>query len=220
MVKIHTKLVIDIETGAVLEDVYCSYAGPLALCDRAAQASAKDASKTAGGAAATYGAEAGGLQTTLVPTLERDITNAPGFDPIGLGDMKTEAEATSAGALGASREGSRLRAIRTGNPAATGSEEVAMAGETARAGGSALQRILAKNAELKATQREGAIKGMEGLIGEDIKGQAEQADVQQTAIKNQIEAGKTGWLQNALAIAKTGADLTNAYSGLVDAYRR
>lgn len=44
--RITTKIVVSMLTGEILEHEYFDYDGPLALCDRAAQAAAKSAAGT------------------------------------------------------------------------------------------------------------------------------------------------------------------------------
>ncbi len=216
--RIYTKIVWDCD-GTLLESESCEYTGDIALCDRAAQSAANQARKTAEGQAGTYGATAQGIEGDIVPRLENEAqSGGPGYGPIGLGDMETEAIQTGAGASGAATERARLSAIRTGNRAGVGAVTAAGAGESARATGGALQAILAKNAQLKAQQREQANQELVGLVGEDIKGQGMEAGLVPEDINASVNAGKSGWLQNTLATIATltgsGKDTGAAYKSL------
>ena len=173
-----------------------SYQGPLVLCDRALQAAADNARETASGQAGNYGGAGQGIQANLVPRLETQATNPEGFGPFGLADMQTAAEQTAAGATGAAKEEARLRAMRTGNAAGVGATTAAAAGEGARATGSAVQSILAKNAELKANQQDTANKELAGIMGEDYKAQGEEAGLIPEDINAAIKSKSVGWMQD------------------------
>lgn len=198
--KVWTELVVDIETGKVSRETFYEYSGPVALCDRALQQQATQAAKTATGTAAGYGAEAGGIQGNLVPRLESWAVNPPGYNPMDLAMMETGAGETAAANTGSAQQAMRLRAMRTGNVAGLGAGEAAAAGEGARASGSALQSILAKNAELKSRQQSEANRGLEGILGEDIRGQVANAGLVPEDINAGVNAGKVGWLQNMTQI--------------------
>lgn len=197
--RVYTRILFD-WTGNILESDSYEYHGPISRCDRALNAQAQQAGKAATGTAANYGAEGNAIQGSLVPRLERQAENPQGYGAFGLGQMETGAEQSAAGATGAANERMRLNAIRTGNGAGLGAGEAAAAGEGARASGSALQGILAKNAELKASQQQQANTGLQGILGEDIKGQTSNASLVPEDINAGVNADKVGWVQNMTEI--------------------
>ena len=194
--KIHTRIIVDMQTGEVLLDEFYEYSGPLALCDRSLQSQATQAANTASQTAGNYGAGAAGIQANLVPRLEREAVNPPGYGSFGLGEMETANQETAAGATGSAQEAAKLRSMRTGNAAGLGAIEAGGAGAGARASGSALQSILAKNAELKANQMSEANRGLGGILGEDIRGNIGAEGLVPEDIKAGVAAGNSGWLQN------------------------
>jgi hypothetical protein len=216
--KIHTKTTWDIETGKVLFDSFYLYSGPLALCDRALTQQAQQAESTAAGTAAGYGAQAAGIQGSIVPRLESYAAgNTPGYGPFGLSEMETAAEQTGAGATGAAQERSRLRAMRTGNAAGLGATDVASAGEGARATGGALQSILANNAKLKESQQEMANRSLSGILGEDIGAQTAEAGLVPEDIKTEMAATQSdpwaGWMKQFGDVVGIGGNVAKGILG-------
>ncbi len=208
--RIHNCTIFDIESGAVLYDSAEDYQGPLALCDRALQQAADEARTTASGQAGNYGGAGQAVQANLVPRLEKEAVTPEGFGPFGVAEMKTAAEQTGAAASGAAKEEARLRAMRTGNAAGVGATTAAAAGEGARATGSMLQGILAKNAELKANQQDAANKELAGIMGQDYQAQGEEAGLVPRNIEQGLAAGRQGWLQNTEGVIKTLSDIGKA----------
>lgn len=211
-VKIYTRVVCDIETGAVLEAEGYEYSGPVALCDRSitsqANASARGANATAGG----YGSEAGSMFSTVQPTVQRWAQgNTPGYGAMGLGNMLTAAQSAAAGARGAGEEKASLLAQRTGNLAALPASQTATAEATARALGSATQNILAKNAALKEHQQEMGLNEGGNLFGTAGKLQEGALGLQNEFLKTGVASDQAGWLQNAMGlIAASGKAMGGA----------
>lgn len=216
--RVHTKVVVDIETGRVIEDDCQEYPDdlPLALCDRSIQAGAGQAGKTAGTDAGGYQSQADAAYGAGAPTMFRWAGGqTPGFGAIGLADMQNAAMSSAAAARGAGEETARLRAMRTGNAAALPAEQTAAAAGAARAGGSALQNILAKNAMLKEHQQEVGLRGTMGLYGAAGKQQLGEQELQNQLMRTQLQAGRSGWLQNMMGLmAAGGAGATGAGSFL------
>ena len=100
--------------------------------------------------------------------------------------------------------------MRTGNAAGLGAIEAGGAGAGARASGSALQSILAKNAELKANQMSEANRGLGGILGEDIRGNIGAEGLVPEDIKTAVGAGQAGWLQNLYGGVNSIANLIKA----------
>ena len=86
--------------------------------------------------------------------------------------------------------------MRSGNPAGLGAGQAASAEGGARAAGGALNSILAKNAEMKATQQQQGNAGLANVMGQDIHGQVSNAGLVREDIHAGTAADQTGWLQN------------------------
>src|SRR5487761_2105730 len=185
------------ETGAALECISFDYSGPVALCDRTLVNQAQNAATTASTTAGRYGAGASDIYSNVVPTLERYTTTPPGYQPLDLATMKTEAQSGAAATSGKIAQEAKLRAMRTGNAAGVGSEEVAGAEAGARVGGGAVQDILAQNAKLKEMQRQQAFGGLENIYGQNVSG---ELGAQEVVPKDISEATRAGWLQNLTGI--------------------
>ena len=200
--KVHTKTVWDMETSCVVEDQFYHYEGPVALCDRSLTARGKEAQDQAQQAAGRYGGEAAQTYGAVEPTLQSWTQAPPGYGPMGLATMETGALRASAARTGATQEASRLRAMRTGNEAGLGALEASESEGGARAAGSAVEDILARNEMLKQQQRMAGVKGLSGLYGEGMRGDIGAMNVQPEDIKAATGAENVGWLQNAQRIVQ------------------
>lgn len=165
--RIHTKTVWDIETGNLLEDESYEYSGPMDSCQGGSGIkSGLFANSGQGqGISQRAGANASSLYGTLDPTLTTMATAPQGINPADLAKMKTGAMQTAGGAnAGAVGQGSLLSA-RTKN-AGTADAAIAKSGESA---GQTLSNtnlgIDSANQELKNTQQQAGLKGLEGLYG-------------------------------------------------------
>jgi hypothetical protein len=110
---------------------------------------------------------ANALYGTLAPTLESEIANPTGYNPMDLSKMNTAAEESAGGTqAGATGQGALL-ASRTKNP---GTADAAIA-ESARTAGQDLSQkalgIQTGNARLKEQQRQEGIAGLGGLTNEE-----------------------------------------------------
>lgn len=194
--RVYTRVEIDILSGKVLDACWHEYAGPLALCDRQLTAQGEQAAKGATATAGQLGGQAAGIYGNLVPRLESEAVNPQGFGPFGLAQMETAAESTAAGATGAAQERARLNAMRTNNAAGLGSTEAAAAQGGARAAGSAVQGILAQNAQLKAQQQLEANKQLGGILGEETGAQVQALGIVPKDLESAVAAENVGWVQD------------------------
>ena len=208
--RVWTECEIDIESGKVSRGTSFTYYGPVALCNRSLVNDSEQGIKTANKTAGDYGAAAGQIQADLVPRLEKQAVNPQGFGTFGLGEMETGAEESAAGASGKAKEAMSLNALRSGNAAGLGADQVGAAGETARAGGSAWQSIMSKNAQLKASQQEQANQLESGVLGENIKGQLSAEGLVPEDVKAGADANSTGWVQDLTGGLDAGANLIKA----------
>ena len=216
--RIHTKAVLDIETGRILEDHSYEYSGPLALADRAVQGEAQQAQKTAGQTAAGYGQTAGQIGSNIIPTLERDVNNAPGFSPTQTNAMLVAGEQGAGGATGAVVGQAGLNALRTRNTGATSSVlDDAMQRKAQILSQNALG-VQGKNAELQQQQRAQGLAGLEGLYGTDVGAQLKSMGIQNQDINTQLQAGQEGWLQQGEGVLNSLSGAAKAGAGIAGGY--
>lgn len=203
--RIHTKIVLDMATGAIEHEEGFEYHGPIALCDRSVQSGAGQVATGDKGTAGTFGSQAGSMFNAVGPTISRWAAGeTPGYGSLGLGQMLTSAEATAGAARSAGDEQARLRAMRTGNMASIAPTEAGIAGETGRGLGLAVQNILAKNAMLKEAQQEKGLGLGAGLYGTGGKLQEGALGLSNEALQTQLKAGQAGWLQNLMGLMQAG----------------
>ena len=69
---------------------------------------------------------------------------------------------------------------------------------------------MSASAELK--QQEEAQQGLTGLYGMDVRGQTENAAQQAPDINAEVNANKTGWLQNVM---NSGVDISEMYKNVM-----
>jgi hypothetical protein len=205
--RIHTKTVFQLTDDPYeylpVSDESFDYSGPLALADRSAQAQAKNAANTAGANAADYGATAKGVNTFLQPTLERDVTNPVGFTPTETNNMLVAGEQGAGGATAGIAGAAGLNAMRTRNSGAlSGVLDQAARTKQQQLSENALN-VQNQSAKLAQAKRAAALGGLQGLYGTDVGAQMKSMGIQSDEIKNEIEAGKSGWLQNTMGAIGT-----------------
>jgi hypothetical protein len=189
---------LDIEIGVLPEPSPFKFTGHgMWMADRAAQSQAAVAAKQAGATGADYGASASSIGSTLVPTLTRDINNPTGFSPTEKNNMLVASEQGAGGANAGITGAAGLTANRTRNSSALSSVLDQAARDKSQAlSGNALS-IQNKDAMLAQQKRAAALGGLQGLYGTDVGAQLKSMGIQDQDINTEIEAGKSGWLQNA-----------------------
>lgn len=150
------------------------------------------------------GANASSLYGTLDPTLTTMATVPQGINPADLAKMKTGAMQTAGGAnSGAVGQGSLLSA-RTKN-AGTADAAIAKSGESA---GQTLSNtnlgIDSANQELKNTQQQAGLKGLEGLYGTNESEALGGLNESNMALKNAGDVPNF-WQQYILQAQKSAA---------------
>lgn len=171
--------------------------------DRAAQAQAKSGAATAGEEAGQLFGQGEAERAALFPFLRGELTAQHAFTPTQLNEMLTYAGAGAGGATGAFTGEAELEAARTRNPAGfqAALERSALGRQQALA--KASEGIAAQDVQLTEQNRQRAAEGLAGLYGADIHGALGMMGIQQEAIKNEIEAGKSGWFQNLTSFLET-----------------
>jgi len=221
IMRITTKAVYDMETGQLVEWAGYYYSGPLELADRAAQAATSNISKV-GQAAATnatttaggYGSSAAGIGGTLIPTLTKEATNPQGFNPTDINNMTVAGEQGAGGANSGITGEAALRTARSRN---AGGFSGAL-DQAARVKGQALSAnsvgIQDQNAQLKQKQQQAGISGLQGMYGTDVSAQMkglglvpEDLNASTNAENSNVNAGKSGWLQQGEGVVDTLANV-------------
>lgn len=179
------------------------YDGPLALADRSAVQSQKNLRDTTGTAAATAGGEADTEHGELAPFYGKEMTAEHLFDPSQTSELLTAGMAPAGSELGNVQHEAELQGARTRNASGftKSLQQAARDKMKANAGlseGIAAQDILGA----KQLQQEGAA-GMSNLFKTDQQRQLESLGLEGKAIEGQVEAGKSGWLQNLNETLKT-----------------
>ena len=217
--RVNTKTVIDIASGAILESEGFDYDGPVALCDRGAAAGAATATQGLLGAGQTYTGQAGGLSGYLTPMLEGWASgNAPGYGS-DLGYMQGAAQSTAQAGANQARQGALLNAMRTRNAAGLGLQNVAAASNAGQQQTEAVQNILSQNAQLKAQQQMGAMNMLGSMYGTDVSAGLQGYSAGSQSALNQAKAGQTGWFQNMLGLMGGGAAGAGGAANLINAIK-
>ena len=143
-----------------------------------------------------YGAGAQDIGGMLVPTLKADVTNAPGLGEAGRNAML----GTGLGAAGGAASGivgeEGLRAARSRNVGGSAGVLDEAAREKMRTSAGVGLDVATKDAMLKAQQRAGALKQLEGLYGTDVGAQLKAQSLVPEDIDAWAKANQTGWVQN------------------------
>lgn len=190
------------------------WGGKVALCDRSATSAAKGARDTARDTAATLGSEATGEHSQLQPFFAQEMNAKHGFDPTQTNELLTAALAGSGGAAGSLKGEAELEAARTRNPSGFTKALDEAAREKMKAAAGASEGIAAQDVMgAKALNQAGA-SGMTGLFSHDLSGQLGAMGAENSAIGTQIEAGKSGWLQNLNSTLSTIGGLASPIKAL------
>jgi len=203
-----THVLIDIESGQILDRDRIPYDGPLELCDKAAKNMAKNAANTATTTAGGYGSAATGIGSTLVPTLTQEATNPTGFMPQDVNAMLVGGEQGAGGAASSlSGEAGRTAARTRNTGALSGVLDEIQRGKGRQLSQNALG-VQSMNAQEKQRQRSEGLRGLEGVYGADVGAQLKAEGLVPEDINAMLNANKTGWgkdLQDWVSLATGGA---------------
>lgn len=190
-----------------------AYEGPVAKLDRGAQAAASKSAQAAGTSAAGYGSEAGAEHAALTPFYTQEMQAKHAFDPTQINELLTSAEAPLGAEAGQAQSQAEQAASVSRNPAAFTKVMQQLARDKMKAAAGASEGVAAQDVMGALQKQQEGAAGLSGLYGEDVKGQLGAMGVQQEAIKNQIEAGKSGWLQNVTGVLDSVGNLAKGVSG-------
>ena len=180
---------------------------------RSAVNQASDAYNQANNTSATLGGEAQGIGANLTPFLTQEMLHPQGIGQTGL---SAETGAALAGAGGAMSAFNGEAAQRAGVSRNAGGFQAALddaSRQRMKAAAGASEGIQAQNENLKQTQQQEGAKGLQGMYGTDTSGMLDSQGQEANDINAEVNANKTGWLQNALG-------LTDSVSGLITALKK
>jgi hypothetical protein len=189
----------DIESGELLHhDGQFEVAEIPILFDRSAQSEAGQNVKTDRSLAGQAGTEAGQIGASFIPGLERQAQNPTGFTPLEKGRQLTAgAEAIGGVNAGLTGEANLASArTRTAGGFAPALDEAARIKSrqlsTNALGVENQDAILRQKKQQEANQQLGQLYGM------DRSNQLRAMGLSDEAINSQVNAGKSGWQQNAM----------------------
>ena len=174
---------------------------------RDAQAQAQQAGTTAATTAGNYGAQAGGIGASLVPQLTRQMDNPQGYSQRDVGAQLTAGLAGAGGATAGLTGAAQKMGADTRNPMGFSSALDAAAMQRDKAAAGVGERVASNNADVKLKQQQEAEQGLSGLYGMDTRAQTENAGQVAPDINAQVNAGKSGWLQNGEGMLDTAGGI-------------
>lgn len=183
---------------------------------RAAQSQATNLAGTAGTDAAQASSSAAGVNSTLNPFLQSELTHPQGFTPGQTTSMLSASQGGAGGATSGLTGQANLQTARTRNAGGFGTALDAAARSRQQASATGSEGIAADNAQLQQKQQQTAAGALQGLYGTDSSNALKSLGLQNDAIGTEVGAGKSGWLQNATDILGTlsGAGKSAAALGL------
>ncbi|MGA8529253.1 MAG: hypothetical protein WB622_06025 [Acidobacteriaceae bacterium] len=170
---------------------------------RSAVSQAGNAATTAANTAAGYGAGASTIGSALVPYEARQLTNPAGMSQADIGAQLTAGLAGAGGATSGLQGAASKMAATTRNPMGFSAGLDAASRARAAASARTSEGIAANNADVKLQQQSDAARTLGSLYGTDVSGQNAAAGQQANDINAQVNASKSGWLQNMLDTIST-----------------
>lgn len=181
---------------------------------RNATAQAGNAYNSANNTATNLGSEAQGINANLTPFLTQEMLHPQGIGQTGLA---AETGAALAGAGGAASGLTGLADQRAAASHNAGGFSAALdnaARERDKAAAGASEGITANNEQLKQNQMEQGASGLEHQYGTDTSGMLSAMGQEAPDINAEVNAGKSGWLQNTMGLVDTGANVLSALAKL------
>src|SRR5271156_1876964 len=173
---------------------------------------AGEAYTNAGNTAATLGGEAQGIGANLTPFLTQEMTHPQGVGQTGLAAETASALGGAGGAAAGLTGAANERASVSRNAGGFSAALDDAARQQAKGAAGASEGITANNEQLKQQQVQDAAGGLQHLYGTDTSGMLSAMGQQAPDINAEVNANKTGWLQDAqgligdaTGIAKLGA---------------
>lgn len=182
-----------------------------ATCLRGEQAAANQAAGVAADTGAKLGSSAAGELAQVSPFYTREMNAEHLYDPNQTNEMLTAAGAGAGAATGAAQTGLERQEATTGNAAGQTKSLQELARDRMKTAAGASEGIASQDVMgAKQLNQQGAA-GEAGLYGENLKGQLAAMGQEANDINAATNASKTGWLQNAEGLAKTGAGIASGF---------
>jgi hypothetical protein len=191
--------VFSLGTGELLSHSGESYVDEFPIrCDRSAQGQAKSNMTTANTTGSTFGGRASDIYNSEIPGLERDANNPQGYTP----EQKNNMLVSGGEAVGGANSGivgqAVLEATRTRNAGGFANS----LDEAARIKGRQLStnalNVNNEDARLAQQKQQEARRQLTGLYSTNTSDQLKAMGLSDEAIQQELEAGKSGWQQNAM----------------------
>lgn len=163
---------------------------------RATQSQANTTYNNSTNAAAGYGAAGNTINSQLTPFLLQRLNNPQGYSQGDMTAMLSSALGSEGGSTSGIAGQAEQQAARTRNDAGFGAALAEAARDRAKNLASTSSGIATQNAQLKQQQQSDAARMLQGLYGTDVNAQQGMTGQANQAIQNEIDASKTGWLQN------------------------
>lgn len=167
---------------------------------RDAASAAGTAATTAANTGAGLGAGASTIGSQLVPYLSRQLTNPSGYSQQDLGAQLAAAEAGAGGATSGLAGAASKNAATSRNPMGFSAALGSAARDRSKAAAGQSEQIAANNADVKLKQQQQAEQGLQGLYGTDVSGANQATGQVADDVNAQVNASKSGWLQNLTGI--------------------
>lgn len=203
----------DFITGAPADlEISHEYSGPVGKLDRWAQGQAKDAAADSANTADTLRGEAQGEHAQLTPFFSEEMHAQHGYNPTQLNQLLTAAEAGTGAAAGDVAAKTDQLAARTRNASGFTKSLQEQARDRMKTAAGASEGIAAADVEGAKDLNQRGAAGLMGLYGTDTSGMLNAMGQRTQDINAEVEAGKSGWLQNTLNTVNTIANAGNAAS--------
>lgn len=185
---------------------------------RSAVSSAGNAANQAGATSATLGGEAQGIGANLTPFLTTELEHPQGYSQ---GDTSAMLAAGMGGAGGANSglvgmADQRAAVSRNGGGFQAALDDASR--QRSKAAASTSEGIASQDANLKQAQQQDAAQGLSKMYGTDTSGMLDASSQQAGDINAEVNAEKSGWLQNTLNILNTVEGGANAASNAKKAF--
>ena len=171
---------------------------------------ASNAANTAAETGADLGGSAAGINGNLTPFLTQEMLHPEGIGQTGLGAEQAAAQGGAGGAEAGfvGQAAQRAATSRNAGGYQAALADAARSREQAAAGVS--EGIVADNEKLKQQQSQEGAEGLGGLYKTDTSGMLTAMGQIPADVNSEVNAGKSGWLQDSEGILNTLANIQKA----------
>lgn len=156
------------------------------------------------------GGEAQSIGGNVTPFLTEEMLHPQGLGQQGIAAEEAEALGGAGGGASALTGQAVQRAAASHNAGGYQAALDDIARQRMKAEAGASEGIAAGNERLKQTQSQQGAEGLEKLYGVDTSGMLNAMDQEHQDINSEVDANKTGWLQNSTNLMNTLANVVKA----------